>query len=137
MSYLSIAETHVERDRVTFIPVKLSKHHRQGKKIKRITLKAYQGDPRLCVVNAVTVYKDHRQNLSSEDSLLLTHRKPHRSASRDTTGRWLKQVLTLSGVDPKVFGAHSYRGASSSAAKRAAIPIRKILRRGQWSSEHT
>ena len=34
-------------------------------------------------------------------------------------------------------GAHSFRGASSSAAKKAAIPIRKILRRGQWASEHT
>ena len=40
-------------------------------------------------------------------------------------------------MDPKIFGAHSFRGASSSAAKKAAISIRKILRQGQWASEHT
>ena len=46
-------------------------------------------------------------------------------------------MLILSGVNPGVFGAHSYRGASTSAAKKANISIANILKRGQWSTEQT
>ena len=34
------------------------------------------------------------------------------------------------------FGAHSFRGATTSAARQACIPIQKILARAQWALEH-
>ena len=36
---------------------------------------------------------------------MVTHRKPHRPASRDSVTCWLKQKILLSGVKPGVFGA--------------------------------
>ena len=137
VAYLSKQNTFFPPNKVIFVPVKLSKHHRQGKKIRKITIQSYPGDARVCAVETVRAYIARRQYLCGEDQLLVTHRKPYRPASVDTVARWLKQVLKLAGVNPAVFGAHSYRGASTSAARQASIPIQKILARGQWASEHT
>ena len=137
VAYFSLDQTFFTLDKVIFVPVKLGKHHRQGKKIRKVTIKAYPGDPRVCAVETVRAYIARRRPLSEENQLMVTHRKPYRPASVDTVARWLKQVLNLSGINPAVFGAHSFRGASTSAAKQASIPITKILARGQWASEHT
>ena len=136
VTQLSVSNTHLEGEQVTFVPVRLAKHDRPGRKIRKITVKAYPEDPNVCIVQALRSYMDRRPT-RSEDQLLLTHRKPVKAASKDTIARWLKQVLVLAGVSDTIFGAHSYRGASSSGAKIASVPISKILRRGQWASEDT
>ena len=123
------------RDRVAFVPAWLLKHHRQGKKIKPIVVKAYPADPKVCVVSTLRIYLEKRLGVS--DQLLQCHRRPYGPASKDTIARWLKQVLKDSGVDTSVYSAHSYRGASTSAAARVSVPIQKILNRGQWASEDT
>jgi hypothetical protein len=135
ISYLSVSCMHISNDKVVFIPVRLSKHHRQGKKIEPIIVSAYPKDSRLCVVKTLNVYLTRRPH--PHDQLMLTHRKPHGPASTATVARWLKQVLKASGVDITVYSAHSYRGASTSAADFASVPMQEILRRGEWSSETT
>lgn len=136
VTQLSVSHTYLEEGQVTFVPVSLAKHDRPGKKIRKISVKAYPKDPSVCIVEALKVYIDKRP-VTAGDQLLLTHRKPVKEASKDTIARWLKQVLAMAGVSNDIFRAHSFRGASSSGAKMAAIPIAKILRRGQWASEHT
>ena len=137
LTSLCLSHTHVLQDRVILVPAKLGKHHRQGRKIRKVTIKAYPGDSSVCAVETLKFYMKVRESVAEGDQLLVTHRKPHRPASRDTIARWLKQVLLLAGVKPGVFGAHSYRGASTSAARRACITVQKILKRGQWSTEET
>ena len=132
---LLTSRTTLTRDGVAFVPAWLLKHHRQGKKIKPIVVKAYPADPQVCVVSTLRIYLDKR--LGDSDQLLQCHRRPYGPASKDTIARWLKQVLKDSGVDTSVYSAHSYRGASTSAANRVSVPIHKILGRGQWSSEDT
>ena len=51
-----------------------------------------------------------------------------------TVARWLKTVLHLSGIDTSVFKAHSFRGASASAAFNKACSVQQILKTGDWSS---
>ena len=132
---LLISRMTLTRDRVAFVPGWLLKHHRQGKRIKPIVVKAYPADPTVCVVSTLRIYLQKR--LGTSDKLLHCHRRPFGPASRDTIARWLKQTLKEAGVDPSIYSAHSYRGASTSAAKRCSVPIQKILDRGQWSSEET
>ena len=65
--------------------------------------------------------------------LFLSHRtgKPVKTAS---ISRWLREVLSLSGIDISTFGPHSTRGASvSEAARRGATPA-KILAHGNLKS---
>ena len=136
ISYLSVSHMFIEEDKVIFTPVQLSKHHRQGRKILPITIHGYPLDPRLCVIRTLREYMSRRQDIVA-DSLVLTHRKPRRPATKSSIARWLKQVLRLAGVDSSVFTAHSFRSSSTSSAKAAAIPIATILGKGQWTSERT
>ena len=45
--------------------------------------------------------------------------------------------MQLSGLDLTVFKAHSTRAASTSAAKRALVPIQDIIDKAGWSSAQT
>ena len=138
ITYLSYNHTKFSKsgDRVTFTPVRLSKHHRRGKAIKPITVTAYPADDRLCVVSTLRAYFALRGTQPGQ--LLLTHKRPYHSPHRDTVAGWLKQVLRRAGINTAVFSAHSYRGASTSSAHRSAsVSIQQVLRRGEWSSERT
>ena len=46
--------------------------------------------------------------------------KPHNPVSSSSIARWLRDTLRQAGIDVGIFGAHSVRGASSSAAVAAA-----------------
>lgn len=53
--------------------------------------------------------------------------------SVDTVGRWIKSVMAAAGIDTTVFGAHSVRGASASAARSVNVPLDAVLQAGDWS----
>ena len=55
----------------------------------------------------------------------------------ETIGKWLKVILSKSGIDVNLFGAHSTRSASTSAAKLANIPITQIMDAAGWRQSET
>ena len=54
-----------------------------------------------------------------------------------TIGRWIKTVLIYSGIDTRLFTPHSTRGASSSKASLANVPLDTILKTAGWSRSDT
>ena len=60
---------------------------------------------------------------------------PHNTVGKDTTARWVKEMLTRAGIDPKIFQAHSKRSASTSKALVKGANINDILKMGNWSNE--
>jgi len=117
----------------------LLKQSRPGFDYSCIEVKSYPPDRRLCVVTVLKEYlrrtKSSRQD--DNDSLLLSYVKPYKSVTRDTISRWVKVILLRSGVDTKIFSAHSLRSASSSKAKAMSVPIQDILKTAGWSREST
>lgn len=67
------------------------------------------------------------------DNLLITFRKPHKKATPQTISRWLRQVLSESGIDVNVYGAHSTRHASTSTAALAGVDIGIIHKTAGWT----
>ena len=61
--------------------------------------------------------------------------KSHNSVTFSSIARWLKLVLTMSGIDTTIFKAHSVRGASVSAAKNLGVTTREVLDMADWSTE--
>ena len=61
--------------------------------------------------------------------------KPHKAVTSSSIARWLRQTLENAGVNSCMFGAHSTRGASASAASRAGITTSDILKAANWNSE--
>ena len=137
---LSIEENcmSLEDDRCTFFISTLLKQSKPETHLKPIELRAYPPDPKLCVVLCLKAYLKVTASLRhNETALFITCQKPHKAAKKDTISRWIKTVLTLAGIDTKVYGAHSTRSASTSAAVRQGLPTITILQSAGWCSNNT
>ncbi|XP_043482415.1 uncharacterized protein LOC122511321 [Leptopilina heterotoma] len=67
------------------------------------------------------------------DSLLLTYKKPYQPASSQTLSRWLKEIMSMSGIDVSTFAGYSAKHAAVSAAKRKGLSIENIRAAAGWS----
>ena len=95
-------------------------------------------DRRLCIYTYLQKYLAVTKPLRGDETkLLISFNKPYRAVSRDTIRRWIKQVLSNSGIDTNVFSAYSTRSASVSAANSKGVPLDKILSAGGWSRAST
>ena len=122
----------------SFIVSDLLKQSRPGYKNPKMTLTAYAPDRRICVYTYLALYITKTQPIRGNiTSLFITISKPHRRASKDTLARWVKDVLREAGIDITVYGPHSCRAASSSAAKRGGANIQTILDTAGWSDNST
>jgi site-specific recombinase XerD len=83
------------------------------------------------------IFVTKNKRADSVGNLLLTYRPPHRAATSQSISRWIKQVLSESGIDVAVFTAHSARHAATSAASRAGVSIDTIRRTAGWTTTST
>ena len=121
----------------TFQIVDHLKQSRPGVKNPLIELRPFE-DKTLCVVTTLKEYLRRTQPLrGSESQLFISYNRPFRRVSRETISRWVKSVLTDSGIDTLRFKPHSTRAASTSAASNASVSLDDILHTAGWSSEST
>ncbi|CAC5404058.1 unnamed protein product [Mytilus coruscus] len=113
----------------------LQKTDRTGRINQNITLDAYK-KKELCPVYTLKYYLKATKKLRKDDYLLVSFRT-WRKISTSTLARWLKIVLTSSGIDLTKFQAHSFRGASTSAAFSAGITLDTIMKTANWKSAKT
>lgn len=97
-----------------------------------LTLKMYK-DQELCPVRTLKTYIAKTRSLRKDNQLFISYVN-YKSVSTSTLARWLKSVLVLAGIDTNIFKAHSYRGASSSAAMKAGCKLSDILKMADWTS---
>ena len=111
-------------------------HTRPGDHQKALEIPSFQDDEKLCVVNClrdyVTITEDLREN---GDQLLLCCARSHGPASKYTVSRWLRAVLSDSGI--RNFAPHSFRGAAASAMLNSGLVLGDILKSAGWSNAST
>lgn len=112
------------------------KHFNAKKNVQVMTFEKYD-DKKLCFVTCLQDYLKRTAGHRNSDYLLLCFKKPYGHASKDTISRWLKCVMKEVGIDTKVFGPHSVRGASTSAAAKLEVPLNTILQAAGWSNAQT
>lgn len=100
-----------------------------------LILPYFNENRRICPATTLQNYLELTKNLRpvGSNNLLLTWKRPHRTASAQSISRWIKQVLADSGVDVSVFSAHSTRHASTSAASSAGISLDVIRKTAGWT----
>ncbi len=118
------------------------KTSRPGKHLNEIKFLAYPQDPRICVVTHINNYLDRtngfRGRVEPEDEqFFVTYGAPHNPASRASIRRWTTDILRDAGIDLSIFKPHSTRGAATSAADIANVPLDTILSTGGWSNPNT
>lgn len=121
---------------IRFVITNLVKQSRPGKDQPVLILPKYV-DNKLCVVHTLDTYLDRTKLLRSNNKLFISTIKPHQEAAKDTISRWVKETMTLAGIDISMYSAHSTRSASSSAASRAKVPLTSIMKAASWSQEDT
>ena len=136
LSQLNITKMRPSSDGVAFLPTTLAKQSRQGKPIQEFFFPLFLPNTLLCPVNTLRTYVDKTRPLRGEETrLFISFIKPHKAVTSSTIARWLKMIIEQAGIDTSIFGAHSTRGASTSAAARAGITTEDILKAANWSSE--
>lgn len=122
-----------------FVVDGLLKQSRPGYKEPVISCKCYPPDRRLCIFTVLKEYLFRTKDLRSQgdNKLLISYVKPFKPVSKDTISRWIKVVMTRSGINTDIFGSHSVRAASVSKAKLNKVPLNEILSKAGWSNART
>ena len=112
------------------------KQSKRGKHLKPIELMGFRENPSLCVIETLKEYlKRTETKRKGSKQLFISYQKPFKPISKDTLARWLRDILTRAGIDTDIFGAHSTRAASTSAAVARGTPIDQVLKAAGWASE--
>ena len=140
---LDISSFRKERDGdYVFCLEQLSKCASIQNPYREVTLHKYSGNRKLCVVRTLEEYIERttsRRGSGNEKitQLFISYGKPYHPVVSSTIARWLKCIMAEAGIDTSCFKAHSTRGASASAAKRAGATMSDILKTADWSSSRT
>ena len=99
-------------------------------------------DASLCPVKILEYYLRQMKDIRKEGGngsypLFISVRKPHNAVTSATIGRWIKQILSMAGVNTDQFSAHSTRSASTTAAKKQGVSVRDIMGTAGWSRQST
>lgn len=103
----------------------------------------FNQDKKLCPVECFRQYLKLSRNVrpvipsSLPDKLFISFKRPHKPVTSTTLGRWLRTFMSAAGIDSHIFKAHSVRGASTTAAANAFVPLSTIMSMADWSSAST
>ena len=141
LASLDLRFRSVTREGVRFVIPGLTKTRKSGPP-KEAFYPSFTEDRRLCPVATLKAYeqrtKEVRAKTDSEPQILfISVRRPHAPVKPATIGHWIQRVMTLAGIDTKIFSAHSTRGASTSKAKRVGVSVPEILKAADWGSVST
>lgn len=112
------------------------KQSKSGPKKPVIKLEIYSLDERLCVVTLLKENLRRTTPMRGEHSqLFLNDARPFSPVLLDSISRWFKTVMQQAGIDITKFMPHTTRAASTSGAKRNAVPLENILTAAGWTSD--
>ena len=135
---LDLKDMTMSKSQFTFKVSSKVKHTKPGRHSQDLKFKAYAPDRRLCIYTYLHKYLAVTKPLRGDETkLLINFNKPYQTVSRDTIRRWIKLVLSNSGIDTNVFSAYSTRSASVSATNSRGVPLNNISSAGGWSRAST
>ena len=101
---------------VCYIPLYTKlKQTRIGHHLAPLKFKVFK-DPKLCVITNLTEYLKRTHEKRVDGALFISYYRPHKKVSKDTISRWVKEMMTNTGIDGN-FVSHSSRSAASSFAR--------------------
>ena len=138
LQYMDITSMTLLEDQVIFHIGKCIKQTRPGFHIKPLVFHGYTPDRDLCVLSALKAYLQQTQDLRANcTKLFISTQKPHNAVSINTISRWIKNTVSVSGIDITKYKGHSTGAASLSAAQNTGIPVHNIMAAAGWSSKAT
>ena len=138
MSLLSLEGLQKDSDSYVLFYCGLLKQCRKGRRNPIAKFKKYDTDDRVCIYRTLEEYIKRTEILrGSEKRLFVSYIKPYKCVTSSTISRWIRSIMSLSGIDMNKFNSHSVRGASTSKAKSCGVSVHDILSVAGWSGERT
>ena len=137
LSKLDISHMFVSENKIIFTISNTLKQSKPGRFASPIELELYEKES-LCVVRTLREYLSRTEDKRhGQDALLISYLKPYKAVTPNTISRWIKNTMTLSGINTELFKSHSTRAASTSAAKKANVNIDQIMKTAGWKNAST
>lgn len=142
---LNIDRTQIENDGISFVVHDILKTTKRRNMKPRVVRCIVTDDPSLNVCDYVLTYMNRtlairssycKRGLDKPVKLFLSW-KTKAPVAKNTLARWLKEVLSMAGIDTKQFSAHSFRGAGLSSAASRGASAKDILAAGDWTNINT
>ncbi|CAF1341756.1 unnamed protein product [Didymodactylos carnosus] len=125
-------------DKTKFIIDERTKTQREHHKPVRMIFYKNQISLKLEVVSSLQCYlKRIKENRKEEDHLFITTTAPFRATRPTTIANWVKHMMTLAGIDTKLFRTHSCRAAATLKAKVHGLSIEQTISVARWSNVKT
>ena len=118
----SLDNMSIEDSKVTFVITEKLKHTQAGRHQPPLEFLAYPIDQKLCIVTHLKVYLDKTKSLrNDEKQLFISCIRPHKAVSCETISQWIKNFMTVAGIDTSVYKSHTTRAASASFLKEGTF----------------
>lgn len=137
---IKISDIVFTRDGCKILISTVEKHSRVGCVLGMVPLDIFKEDPKVCVVTCLRDYLYYTKGVRSAkkgslDVLFISHRPPYLPITTQTLAKWVKKCLHLAGIDSKVYGAHSAKGAVASKLFVLNLSVNDIMQRAEWKTE--
>lgn len=99
----------------------------------------FRNNLNLCLASTLEMYMQKTRDIrpTGLNYLILTIKKPFHAATPQTISRWVKLVLTRSGINTKLYTGYSIKHSAVSTAKLAGANIEVIRKAAGWSEKST
>lgn len=134
LSLIKINNIYFHEDKIQIKIEDLIKTSRPGSCQPLITLPYIKENPKVCPALVLKSYINRTSSIrNAEEYLFISHQKPHKKVGTQTLSHWVKFTLEKSGIDITVYGSHSTRHASTSAAHRTGVNLEVIRKAAGWT----
>lgn len=134
MSLIKINNIHVSDSDIKIKIPDIIKTSKINKNQPLLTIPFFKENLSICPATTLLDYLDVTKLLRKDHlNLFITCRKPYGAASTHTISRWIKNMLSDSGIDTSIFTPHSTRHASTSHANRCGVNVDVIRKTAGWS----
>ena len=101
-----------------------------------VMIKLFPENPLLCPVLAITTYLSRTKPLCSDNNnFFISFVKPHKSVKARTLAHWMKQIMSVAGVDISMFASHAARSASAAFMRdQMNFSVKEICAVANWST---
>lgn len=89
----------------------------------------------LCVFETLMEYLDRTKDIRKCSDLFISY-KTYNKVTTCTLARWLKTVLSSSGIDSTMYTAHSFRGTAAPVAFSSGVSLKDIMDTINYSAKN-
>lgn len=134
-SLIKVDQIDIQSNGIKIVITNLIKTSGPGRETPILFLPRFRENINICPATALEDYLTKTKEIRDQNTnLFLTCKRPYKNATAQTISKWIKGVLSESGVNTTLFRAHSTRHAATSAANAAGVSIDTIRKTAGWSS---